>query len=103
MGRLGDGSRLVEEWRLRICEALGAFVEIAKNVGDRDLAERYEKLVLPMPARWEEMVRDGDHYKLAFDQSGTFVGQHSESASIPSKDHADRHSIPNRCNRMGFP
>jgi hypothetical protein len=57
---------------IKAIEALGAFVEIAKNVGDRDLAERYEKLVLPMPARWEEMARDGDHYKLAFDQSGTW-------------------------------
>jgi hypothetical protein len=25
-----------------------------------------------MPARWEEMARDGDHYKLAFDQNGTW-------------------------------
>jgi Domain of unknown function (DUF4965)/Domain of unknown function (DUF5127)/Domain of unknown function (DUF1793)/Domain of unknown function (DUF4964) len=57
---------------IKAIEALGAFVEIAKNVGDRDLAERYEKLVLPMPARWEEIARDGDHYKLAFDQKGTW-------------------------------
>jgi hypothetical protein len=57
---------------IKAIEALGAFVEIAKNVGDRDLAERYEKLVRPMPARWEEMARDGDHYKLAFDQKGTW-------------------------------
>jgi hypothetical protein len=57
---------------IKAIEALGAFVEIAKNVGDKDLAARYEKLVLPMPARWEEMARDGDHYKLAFDQSGTW-------------------------------
>jgi hypothetical protein len=57
---------------IKAIEALGAFVEIAKNVGDRDLAERYEKLVRPMPARWEEMARDGDHYKLAFDQNGTW-------------------------------
>jgi Glutaminase A six helical-hairpin domain/Domain of unknown function (DUF5127)/Domain of unknown function (DUF4964) len=57
---------------IKAIEALGAFVEIAKNVGDRDLAEHYEKLVRPMPARWEEMARDGDHYKLAFDQSATW-------------------------------
>jgi hypothetical protein len=57
---------------IKAIEALGAFVEIAKNVGDRELAERYEKLVHPMPARWEEMARDGDHYKLAFDQKGTW-------------------------------
>jgi hypothetical protein len=57
---------------IKAIEALGAFVEIAKNVGDKDLAERYEKVVRPMPARWEEMARDGDHYKLAFDQKGTW-------------------------------
>jgi hypothetical protein len=57
---------------IKAIEALGAFVEIAKNVGDRGLAERYEKLARPMPPRWEEMARDGDHYKLAFDQNGTW-------------------------------
>ena len=57
---------------IKAIEALGAFVEIAKNLGENDLAERYEKIVRPMPARWEEMARDGDHYKLAFDQSGTW-------------------------------
>jgi hypothetical protein len=51
---------------------LGAFIEIAKNVGDLELAERYEKLVLLMPARWEEMAGDGDHYKPAFHQKGTW-------------------------------
>ncbi len=57
---------------IKAIEALGAFVEIAKNLGENDLAERYEKIVRPMPTRWEEMARDGDHYKLAFDQSGTW-------------------------------
>ncbi len=57
---------------IKAIEALGAFVEIAKGVGDKPLAERYEKVVRPLPATWEKMARDGDHYKLAFDQPGTW-------------------------------
>jgi Domain of unknown function (DUF4965)/Domain of unknown function (DUF5127)/Domain of unknown function (DUF1793)/Domain of unknown function (DUF4964) len=57
---------------IKAIEALGAFVEIAKNLGENGLAARYEKIVRPMPTRWEEMARDGDHYKLAFDQSETW-------------------------------
>jgi Domain of unknown function (DUF4965)/Domain of unknown function (DUF5127)/Domain of unknown function (DUF1793)/Domain of unknown function (DUF4964) len=57
---------------IKAIEALGAFVGIAKGVGDPELAERYENIVRPMPATWEKMARDGDHYKLAFDQPGTW-------------------------------
>jgi hypothetical protein len=57
---------------IKAIEALGAFVEIAKGVGDKPLAERYEKVVRPLPATWAKMARDGDHYKLAFDQPNTW-------------------------------
>jgi hypothetical protein len=38
---------------IKAIEALGAFVEIARGVGDTQLAERYEKLVHPLPAAAE--------------------------------------------------
>jgi hypothetical protein len=57
---------------IKAIEALGAFIEIARGVGDKELASRYEKVVKPLPATWEKMAIDGDHYKLAFDQQGTW-------------------------------
>ena len=57
---------------LKAIEALGAFAEIAKNTGHADLARRYEAIAKAMPAKWEKMARDGDHYRLAFDQPGTW-------------------------------
>jgi hypothetical protein len=57
---------------IKAIEALGAFVQIARGVGDAKLAERYEAVVKKMPAEWERMAIDGDHYKLAFDQPGTW-------------------------------
>jgi hypothetical protein len=57
---------------IKAIEALGAFVEIARGVGDKELAAKYEKVVRPLPATWEKMALDGDHYKLAFDQPGTW-------------------------------
>jgi hypothetical protein len=57
---------------IKAIEALGAFVQIAKGVGDTTLAAHYDAIVKPMPAQWEHMALEGDHYKLAFDQSGTW-------------------------------
>ena len=51
---------------------MGAFAQIARGVGDAKLAERYDKIARSLPAKWESMALDGDHYKLAFDQSGTW-------------------------------
>jgi hypothetical protein len=57
---------------IKAIEALGAFVLIAHNTGHEDLARHYENLVKNMPSKWETMAREGDHYKLAFDQSNTW-------------------------------
>ena len=57
---------------IKAIEALGAFVLIARNTGHADLAEHYEKSVRGMPAKWQEMAREGDHYKLAFDKNNTW-------------------------------
>lgn len=57
---------------IKAIEALGAFVQIARGVGDSELANRYEKAVRPLPAKWESMAREGDHYKLAFNQPNTW-------------------------------
>ncbi len=57
---------------IKAIEALGAFVQIADGVGDTKLANRYRGVVKSLPGRWEHMAIDGDHYKLAFDQPGTW-------------------------------
>jgi hypothetical protein len=57
---------------IKAIEALGAFVEIARGVGDKELAAKYEKTVRTLPATWEKKALDDDHYRLAFDQPGTW-------------------------------
>ena len=57
---------------IKAIEALGAFAEIAKGTGDTKLAAHYSALARRLPAQWESMAREGDHYKLAFDQPGTW-------------------------------
>ena len=51
---------------------LRAFAEIARLGGKRDVAARYEGIAKEMAAKWPAMALDGDHYKLAFDKSGTW-------------------------------
>jgi hypothetical protein len=67
-GRLAHNANL----SLKAIEALGAFAQIAENTGDPDLARKYRAIVRPMPAEWEKMARDGDHYKLAFNDPGSW-------------------------------
>jgi len=57
---------------IKAIEALGAFVLIARTTGHADLAQHYEQVVRQTPARWQQMAREGDHYKLAFDQRNTW-------------------------------
>ncbi len=52
--------------------ALGAYAQMAKGLGHKELAADYEKSVHGMAAKWVTMAADGDHYKLAFDKSGTW-------------------------------
>lgn len=57
---------------IKAIEALGAFVQIARGVGDAQLAAKYQNIVETMPANWQKMADDGDHFRLAFDQPNTW-------------------------------
>jgi glutaminase A-like protein/uncharacterized protein DUF5127/uncharacterized protein DUF4964 len=57
---------------IKAIEALGAFAEIAEGTGDGALSEHYMTLAKSLPAKWESLAREGDHYKLAFDQPNTW-------------------------------
>jgi hypothetical protein len=77
---------------IKAIEALGAFVKIARGVGDERLAAEYEAKVAKMPAQWESMALEGDHYKLAFDQPGTW----SQKYNLVWDDILDLHLFPKR-------
>jgi hypothetical protein len=77
---------------IKAIEALGAFVQIARGVGDTQLANRYEAVVRKLPAQWEKMAIDGDHYKLAFDQPGTW----SQKYNLVWDDLLDIHLFPKK-------
>ena len=95
---------------IKAIEALGAFVQIARRRGRRrtrgPLRIDHRK---QMPAQWERMALDGDHYKLAFDQPGHVeskvqprMGRHSRSALVPEQDRGDGMGflLEDRCSRM---
>lgn len=62
---------------LKAILALGAFGEIAHNVGDEELAKHYSEAAKALPAKWEKMAREDDHYRLAFDQANTWSQQYN--------------------------
>ncbi|MES2390331.1 MAG: DUF4965 domain-containing protein [Acidobacteriota bacterium] len=75
---------------IKAIEALGAFVQIARGAGDAKLGDKYQGIVSKMPAEWDRMAKDGDHYKLAFDQPGTW----SQKYNLVWDDILELHLFP---------
>ncbi|RPD49094.1 glutaminase family protein [Paracnuella aquatica] len=51
---------------------IGCYAQMARQLGYRDVAEKYSALAADMVKRWMQMADDGDHYALAFDARGTW-------------------------------
>jgi hypothetical protein len=54
-----------------IC-ALGAFAQLNEARGDIKAAEKWRKLALSWVDQWVDAAYDSGHYRLAFDQAGTW-------------------------------
>ncbi len=57
---------------IKAIEALGSYAQLAGRLGKKQEAAEYRKLAEQMAAKWKGMAIDGDHYKLAFDQPGSW-------------------------------
>lgn len=49
-----------------------AYSEMARMLGMDDVADRYAAKAKAMATKWEQMAREGDHYRLAFDRENTW-------------------------------
>jgi hypothetical protein len=52
--------------------ALGAYGKLAAALGHQDIAREYEQTAKQFAEKWVQMADDGDHFRLAFDRSGTW-------------------------------
>jgi len=52
--------------------ALGGYSVLADMTGRKSEAATYRQLAQDMANRWVQMAQEGDHYRLAFDQPGTW-------------------------------
>lgn len=57
---------------IKAIEGLGAYSLMARGLGKTAVANDYLEAAKKMAARWRQMDKDGDHYKLAFDKPGTW-------------------------------
>ncbi|MGA7318501.1 MAG: DUF4965 domain-containing protein [Silvibacterium sp.] len=57
---------------IKAIEGLAAYALMARGLGETSVADDYAAAAKQMAAKWEEMARDDDHYKLAFDRAGTW-------------------------------
>lgn len=57
---------------IKAIEGLAAYAMMARALGKQKIADDYGSKAKEMAAKWESLSNDGDHYKLAFDKSGTW-------------------------------
>jgi len=51
---------------------IASYGQMAATLGKTEEAEKYNKAAAEMAGKWVEMAADGDHYRLTFDQPGTW-------------------------------
>ena len=54
-----------------IC-GLGSFAKLCEMRGEKDKANEYSRLARQFAQRWVQSADDGDHFRLAFDRSGSW-------------------------------
>ena len=57
---------------IKAIEGLGAYAMMARALGKQEIADDYGFRAKEMAAKWNSLAIDGDHYKLAFDKTGTW-------------------------------
>jgi Domain of unknown function (DUF4965)/Domain of unknown function (DUF5127)/Domain of unknown function (DUF1793)/Domain of unknown function (DUF4964) len=57
---------------VKAISALGAYAQLCQMLGKKDEAASYRKVTEQYVQDWRRMAADGDHYRLAFDQPGTW-------------------------------
>ncbi len=51
---------------------IAGYGKMAAMLGDQTTADKYTAAAKEMAAKWVDMAKEGDHFKLTFDQSGTW-------------------------------
>jgi hypothetical protein len=57
---------------VKAIEALGAYALLCDMRGDKQTAAKYHKLAAELAGKWVRAADDCDHYRLAFDKSGSW-------------------------------
>jgi hypothetical protein len=57
---------------VKAIEGLGSYALLCDLTGRKDEAARYRKTAEEYARQWAKMADDGDHFRLAFDKSGTW-------------------------------
>ncbi|GGI21951.1 glutaminase family protein [Pedobacter mendelii] len=52
--------------------ALGAYAQLAQQLGKTDEASKYRNIALDMAKKWQQMANDGDHFALTFNDKNTW-------------------------------
>jgi hypothetical protein len=91
--------------------ALGGYSVLAEMTGRKSDAATYRQLAQDMADRWTQMAQEGDHYRLAFDQAGTWSQKYNLvwdrilglNLFPPKVSQTEIHFYQTHLNRFGLP
>lgn len=96
---------------IKAIEALDCYADLAHRMHKEDVAKQYAAEAHAMVPKWMEMDQQGDHYKLAFDQAGTWSQKYNlvwdkilDLQLFPARVHnAELAFYQTKLNRYGLP
>ncbi|HQB27636.1 MAG TPA: DUF4965 domain-containing protein [Paludibacter sp.] len=81
---------------IKAIQGIASYGRLADMLGYNDTARKYTKLARTMALEWVEKTDDGDHFRLAFDQPGTWSQKYNLVWDKILKINVFPHEVPER-------
>ena len=81
---------------IKAIQGIASYGRLADMLGKNEIAQKYTSLARAMALKWVEQTDDGDHYRFAFDQPGTWSQKYNLVWDKIQKINEFPHEVPEK-------
>lgn len=81
---------------IKAIQGIASYGRLADMLGKNEIAQKYTSLARAMALKWVEQTDDGDHYRFAFDQPGTWSQKYNLVWDKILKINVFPHEVPEK-------